>query len=65
MELGFFVGNRVVVRSGLKPGDRLIVAGHRDLAEGDRVRVVETVSTPTSAPAGAEAEAGGSGRENL
>jgi RND family efflux transporter MFP subunit len=32
--------NRVVVESGLEAGDRLIVVGHRTVAEGDRLNVV-------------------------
>lgn len=48
VRLGFFVGNRVVVEEGLRFGDRLIVAGHRDLSDGARVRVVEVV-TPSKA----------------
>ena len=32
--------NRVVVESGLEAGDRLIVVGHRSVAEGDRLNVV-------------------------
>jgi len=34
--------NRVVVESGLEPGDRLIVVGQQRVAHGDRVRVVGT-----------------------
>lgn len=32
--------NRVVLESGLEAGDRLIVVGHRSVAEGDRLNVV-------------------------
>lgn len=32
--------NQVVVRAGLEPGDRLVVVGQQQLANGDRVRVV-------------------------
>ena len=32
--------NRVVVEHGLEAGDRLIVVGHRSVAEGDRLNVV-------------------------
>ena len=31
----------VVVEEGLEPGDRLVVAGHQQVADGDRVRVLE------------------------
>jgi multidrug efflux system membrane fusion protein len=40
VELGPSQGNRVVIRQGLEPGDRLVVVGHKQLADGDRVRVV-------------------------
>ena len=33
--------NRVVIRSGVEPGDRLVVVGQNKLAVGDRLRVVE------------------------
>ncbi|WP_158666539.1 efflux RND transporter periplasmic adaptor subunit [Salinibacter altiplanensis] len=39
--LGPASGNRVVVRSGLSPGDELITVGQSDVATGDRVEVVE------------------------
>jgi len=37
--LGAAQGNRVVVRDGLEAGDRLIVVGQKQVADGDRVRV--------------------------
>lgn len=37
--LGAAQGNRVVVRGGLEPGDQLIVVGHNQVADGDRVRI--------------------------
>lgn len=40
VELGPTRENRVVVTSGLAPGDRLVVVGQTQVAEGDRVRVV-------------------------
>ncbi len=39
--LGPASGNRVVIRSGLEPGDELITVGQSDVATGDRVEVVE------------------------
>ncbi len=39
IEVGVLEGDRVQVTQGLKPGDRLIVVGHRDLRDGDRVQV--------------------------
>ena len=40
VELGPTQRNRVVVRSGLEPGDRLVVIGQQQVAAGDRVRIV-------------------------
>jgi len=40
VELGFIKGNRVQVTGGLEPGDRLIIAGHRFIAPGQKVNVV-------------------------
>lgn len=42
VELGPNAGETVVLRSGVEAGDRIIVSGAGDLAEGDRVRVAET-----------------------
>ncbi len=41
VELGFIKGRDVRILSGLQPGDRLIVAGHRYVGVGQPVRVVE------------------------
>ena len=40
VELGPTQRNRVVVLSGIEPGDRLIVVGQQSVAAGDRVNVV-------------------------
>jgi membrane fusion protein (multidrug efflux system) len=40
VELGIIRGDRVQIRSGLKPGERLIVAGHRFVAPGQKVDIV-------------------------
>ena len=40
VRLGTIKGDRVQVLSGLKPGDQLIVAGHRFVAPGQKVNVV-------------------------
>jgi membrane fusion protein, multidrug efflux system len=37
--LGATQGNRVVVHAGLEPGDQLIVVGHKQVADGDRIRI--------------------------
>ncbi len=40
VETGASRDGRVVIRSGLEPGDRLVVVGQGQVADGDRVRVV-------------------------
>jgi len=40
VELGFIKGDHVQVKSGLEPGDHLIIAGHRFIAPGQKVNVV-------------------------
>jgi membrane fusion protein (multidrug efflux system) len=40
VQLGIIKGDRVQVLSGLKAGDRLIVAGHRFVAPGQKVNIV-------------------------
>jgi len=40
VELGVIKGDNVLVKSGLKPGDRLIIAGHRFVAPGQQVNIV-------------------------
>jgi membrane fusion protein (multidrug efflux system) len=40
VELGIIRGDRVLIRSGLKSGDQLIVAGHRFVAPGQKVQIV-------------------------
>jgi len=40
IELGAIKGDRVQVRNGLRPGDELIVAGHRFVAPGQNVDIV-------------------------
>jgi membrane fusion protein (multidrug efflux system) len=39
VELGVIEGDRVQVLEGLEPGDRIIVAGHREVEDGTRVNV--------------------------
>lgn len=45
VQLGVIKGDRVQVLSGLKPGDQLIVAGHRFVAPGQKVNVVQPGSS--------------------
>jgi len=40
VELGTIKGDRIQIRSGLKPGDQLIIAGHRFVAPGQNVEIV-------------------------
>jgi membrane fusion protein (multidrug efflux system) len=42
LETGGAVGNQWLIRSGLKPGDRLIVEGLQKVKPGDAVRAVPT-----------------------
>jgi RND family efflux transporter MFP subunit len=44
IELGMLVGWEVRVTSGLAPGERVIVVGHRFLDSGQRVEVIRNVS---------------------
>lgn len=41
VELGAIKGDRVQITKGLEPGDKLIIAGHRFVAPGQKVNVVE------------------------
>lgn len=43
VEIGFLRGDLVHITEGLEDGDRLIVVGHRDLRDGDRINVRETI----------------------
>jgi multidrug efflux pump subunit AcrA (membrane-fusion protein) len=40
VEVGASQEDRVVIRSGLAAGDRLVVVGQQQVADGDRVRIV-------------------------
>jgi membrane fusion protein (multidrug efflux system) len=40
VDLGFIKGDCIHVKSGLEPGDKLIIAGHRFVAPGQKVNVV-------------------------
>jgi multidrug efflux pump subunit AcrA (membrane-fusion protein) len=40
VELGQTYGNLVVVRSGVKPGDRVVTSGGSYVSNGERVRIV-------------------------
>ncbi len=42
VELGFIKGERVRIKSGVRPGDKLIIEGHRFVAPGQEVNITET-----------------------
>ncbi|MEJ2701076.1 MAG: efflux RND transporter periplasmic adaptor subunit [Sedimentisphaerales bacterium] len=44
VDLGIIKGDRVQVRKGLKPGDQLIISGHRFVAPGQTVNIVSDSS---------------------
>lgn len=48
VQLGPSYANRVVVESGLQPGDVLIVRGHRQVAQGSRIRIAQTPSAASA-----------------
>jgi membrane fusion protein (multidrug efflux system) len=39
IEVGFFQFGKVLVTSGLNPGDKVIVSGQRDLRDGQKIRI--------------------------
>ena len=41
LELGLEQGEHVEVLAGLEPGDKLVITGHRNLSDGDRIRVAD------------------------
>ncbi|MDB9823429.1 hypothetical protein OAC89_07005, partial [Deltaproteobacteria bacterium] len=44
VELGILTGWQIQVKSGLAPGDKVIVVGHRQLDEGQSVEIIQNVS---------------------
>lgn len=42
VQLGAVVRNQVVVQSGLKAGERLVITGHRELADGDPLLIARS-----------------------
>ncbi len=44
VELGILEDWRVQVKKGLAPGDRVIVEGHRNVEEGQKVNIIRTLS---------------------
>ena len=56
VELGVTRGDMVVVREGLSAGERVVVVGQQQIADGDMLRVTER--TTPSLPSPAETDAG-------
>jgi RND family efflux transporter MFP subunit len=52
VKLGESVGNRFVVTSGVKAGDRVVVRGNENLRPGQRLRIIGTLTTPASGASG-------------
>ena len=46
VELGFLDGWRSQVKAGLSAGDRVIVIGHRNVNDGQKVKIVRQVKDP-------------------
>jgi membrane fusion protein (multidrug efflux system) len=49
VELGIIEDWRVQVISGLSPGSRVVVEGHRDIDQGRELNVVRVLSDPREA----------------
>ena len=56
LELGAVVGNDYVVRSGLKPGEKLIVAGVQKIGDGAPVTIVAPQAKPAPAAPGGKGD---------
>jgi RND family efflux transporter MFP subunit len=59
VEPGPVVGNDYVVKSGLKPGERLIVSGVQKIGDGSPVTVLAAAATESPTPKAAPAGQGG------
>ncbi len=46
VEIGMLDGWKVQIKSGLKPGERVIVIGHKSVNDGDKVKVIRQVKNP-------------------
>lgn len=49
VELGIIEDWRVQITSGLSPGSRVVVEGHRDIDEGHKLNIVRVLNDPTEA----------------
>jgi membrane fusion protein, multidrug efflux system len=50
VKLGILEKWRVQITEGLRPGDRVIVEGHRDVEEGQEVNVIQVLTDPGGRP---------------
>lgn len=50
VELGILEKWRVQITEGLRPGDRVIVEGHRDVENGQQVNVIQVLTDPGGPP---------------
>jgi membrane fusion protein (multidrug efflux system) len=46
--LGIIRGDQIQITSGLEPGDKLIIAGHRFVAPGQKVNIVEKIKNESA-----------------
>ena len=44
IETGFTEGWQILIRSGLKAGEKVIIQGHRSVEDGQKVRVVKSIT---------------------
>lgn len=45
IQLGIMEGWMVQVTAGLQPGDKLIIEGHRDVEDGQKIKVIKSISS--------------------
>lgn len=62
VELGATDGDRVEVRSGLSPGDRIVVDGADKLRDGAKINLRTEAATAPPAPAGGQKQQSGDGQ---
>lgn len=48
VDLGIIKNDEVQIKSGLEPGDELIIAGHRFIAPGQKVNIVEKIGSESA-----------------
>ena len=47
VQLGIMEKWLVQITEGLAPGDRVLVEGHRDVEDGQKIKVVQVINEPT------------------